>query len=129
MNVINRQVNSDNTEPIHSHVNQNGNLHLEYSGSSSSKSNFPQNDRQEKIQQNPMIINTDRIRHIQPDDGNLTELVRDRICAQAKEGVRPMFINNYYVGNNSWRPGGPEVKVNSRRNGDTLINRSSTQYK
>ena len=40
-----------------------------------------------------------------PDDGIFTNLVKDSVLAQVRDGIRPMFVNNYYVGDNSWRPG------------------------
>ena len=31
------------------------------------------------------------------------DLVRDSVSAQSRTGPKPMFVNNYFVGDNNWR--------------------------
>ena len=31
------------------------------------------------------------------------DLVRESVSSQARTGVKPMFMNNYFVGDNNWR--------------------------
>ena len=66
------------------------------------------------------------VRHVFPDDGIFTNLVKDSISAQVRDGIRPMFVNNYYVGDNSWRPGVTEENTKAAQQIDALTNRSST---
>ena len=66
------------------------------------------------------------VRRVLPDDGIFTNLVKDSISAQVRDGIRPMFVNNYYVGDNSWRPGVTEENTKAARQIDALTNRSST---
>ena len=41
------------------------------------------------------------IKRVLPDDGIFMNLVKDSVTAHVREGIRPMFANNYYVGDNS----------------------------
>ena len=52
--------------------------------------------------------------------------MKDSISAQVRDGIRPMFVNNYYVGDNRLRPGVTEENTKAARQIDTSINRSST---
>ena len=45
------------------------------------------------------------IRLLPDDDEICTEVVRDSVTAQTKSTTRPMFMNNVFVGDNSWKPG------------------------
>ena len=47
-------------------------------------------------------INRTPLNNLQDDI--FTNLVKDSVSAHGREGIRPMFVNNYYVGDNSWRP-------------------------
>ena len=65
------------------------------------------------------------IKRVLQDDGIFTNLVKDSVTAHVREGIRPMFVNNYYVGDNSWKPGAMEG--NSRgRHVDKSIKYGST---
>ena len=37
------------------------------------------------------------------EDLDFMDLVRDSVSAQAKNAPKPMFVNNYFVGDNNWR--------------------------
>ena len=52
------------------------------------------------------------------------DLVRDSVSAQAKNGHKPMFVNNYFIGDNNWRATAREPPDESRRP-DESKNRSS----
>ena len=67
----------------------------------------------------------DSIKRVLPDDGIFTNLVKDSIMAHVREGIRPMFVNNYYVGDNSWKPGATEGNTKATQEVDTLTNRSN----
>ena len=43
-----------------------------------------------------------------------------------RDEIRPMFVNNYYVGDNSWRPGVTEENTKAARQINASTNRSST---
>ena len=43
------------------------------------------------------------IRVLPNKDLNFMDLVRDSVSAQAKNAPKPMFVNNYFVGDNNWR--------------------------
>ena len=65
------------------------------------------------------------IRLVPNDDGIFTEVVTDSVSAQTKSTIRPMFVNNYFVGDNSWRPG-VQDKPTVVRVVDESTSRSST---
>ena len=52
------------------------------------------------------------------------DLVRDSVSAQARTGPKPMFMNNYFVGDNNWRTVAGE-KPDAMRQTDESKNRSS----
>ena len=66
------------------------------------------------------------VKRVFPDDGIFTNLVKDSVSAHVREGIRPMFVNNYYVGDNSWRPGATEGNTKTPQGIDTSTNRSNT---
>ena len=43
------------------------------------------------------------IRILPDEELDFMDLVRDSVSAQAKTGPKPMFVNNYFVGDNNWR--------------------------
>ena len=65
------------------------------------------------------------LRRVFPDDGIFTNLVKDSVSAQVRDGIRPMFVNNYYVGDNSWRPGVTEGNTKTAQQSDALTNQSN----
>ena len=65
------------------------------------------------------------IKRVLLDDGIFTNLVKDSITAHVREGIRPMFVNNYYVGDNSWKPGATEGNTKATQEVDTSTNRSN----
>ena len=65
------------------------------------------------------------IKRVLLDDGIFTNLVKDSITAHVREGIRPMFVNNYYVGDNSWKPGATEGNTKTTQEVDTSTNRSN----
>ena len=45
-----------------------------------------------------------KVMRVLPDEElDFMDLVRDSVSAQAKNGPKPMFVNNYFVGDNNWR--------------------------
>ena len=64
--------------------------------------------------------------NVPPDDGIFTNLLKDSVSAHVREGIRPMFVNNYYVGDNSWRPEATERNTKTLQGIDTSTNRSHT---
>ena len=77
------------------------NVHMEYEGLNNSESQFFQGKKNGKQE---CVIT----RIIPDDDGMFTDLVRNSVSTQTRGGARPMFMNNYLVGDNSWRPGSTE---------------------
>ena len=43
------------------------------------------------------------IRILPDEELDFMDLVRDSVSAQARTGPKPMFVNNYFVGDNNWR--------------------------
>ena len=64
------------------------------------------------------------IRVLPDEELDFMDLVRDSVSAQAKNGPKPMFVNNYFVGDNNWRATARETP-DERRQSDELKNRSS----
>ena len=53
------------------------------------------------------------------------DLVRDSVSSQTRSGPKPMFVNNYFVGDNNWRSV-PRGNTDSIRHYDESRSRSST---
>ena len=64
------------------------------------------------------------IRVLPDEDLDFMDLVRDSVSAQAKNAPKPMFVNNYFVGDNNWRTTAGE-KPHQVRLSDESKNRSS----
>ena len=102
------------------------NIHMQHTDTDTRQSQFFQDSRQsDKRPENPSKEEVS-IRRVFPDDGIFTNLVKDSISAQVRDGIRPMFVNNYYVGDNSWRPGVPEENTKAAQQIEASTNRSST---
>ena len=43
------------------------------------------------------------IRILPDEELDFMDLVRDSVSAQARTGPKPMFVNNYFVGDNNWK--------------------------
>ena len=66
-----------------------------------------------------------KVMRVLPDEElDFMDLVRDSVSAQAKNGPKPMFVNNYFVGDNNWRTTARETS-DERRQPDESKNRSS----
>ena len=66
-----------------------------------------------------------KVIQVLPDEElDFMDLVRDSVSAQAKNGPKPMFVNNYFVGDNNWRATAREPP-DERRQSDESKNRSS----
>ena len=68
------------------------------------------------------------IRVLPDEELDFMDLVRDSVSAQAKNGSKPMFVNNYFVGNNNWRTTARETpyEVRTTRRIEELIFHSGT---
>ena len=64
------------------------------------------------------------IRVLPDEDLDFMDLVRDSVSAQAKNAPKPMFVNNYFVGDNNWRTTAGE-RPHQVRLSDESKNRSS----
>ena len=64
------------------------------------------------------------IRILPNEELDFMDLVRDSVSAQAKTGPKPMFVNNYFVGDNNWRTVARD-KSEAMRQPDESKNRSS----
>ena len=51
--------------------------------------------------------------------------MKDSITAHVREGIRPIFVNNYYVGDNSWKPGATDGNTKTTQEVDTSTNQSN----
>ena len=81
------------------------NIHMQHTNADTRQSQFFQDSRQNDKRPENSSEDEVSIRRVFPDDGIFTNLVKDSVSAQVRDGIRPMFVNNYYVGDNSWRPG------------------------
>ena len=43
------------------------------------------------------------IRILPDENDDYMDIVRDSVSAQTRRGPKPMFVNNYFVGDNNWR--------------------------
>ena len=80
-------------------------IHMQHTNADTRQSQFFQDSRQNDKRPENSSKDEVSVRRVFPDDGIFTNLVKDSISAQVRDGIRPMFVNNYYVGDNSWRPG------------------------
>ena len=102
------------------------NIHMQHINADTRRSQFFQDSRQkDKRPENSSKVEVS-VSRVLPDDGIFTNLVKDSISAQVRDGIRPMFVNNYYVGDNSWRPGVTEENTKAARQINVSTNRSST---
>ena len=99
---------------------------MQHTDADTGQSQFFQDSRQNDKRPENSSEDEVSIRRVLPDDGIFTNLVKDSISAQVRDGIRPMFVNNYYVGDNSWRPGVTEENTKAARQIDASTNRSST---
>ena len=75
-------------------------LHTKYEGSVNSGNTHVQYEK-ESDRSGPQECKVIRI--LPDEEVNFMDLVRDSVTAQARTGPKPMFVNNYFVGDNNWR--------------------------
>ena len=78
---------------------------MQHNDTDTRQSQFFQDSRQNDKRPENSSEDEVSIRRVFPDDGIFTNLVKDSVSAQVRDEIRPMFVNNYYVGDNSWRQG------------------------
>ena len=103
-------------------VNQRLNLHTEYEDGNSGDSKFFRGSKQgeERSLRECQII------RILPDENDdYMDIVRDSVSAQNRVGQKPMFVNNYYVGDNNWRTV-PQNTVETQRHSDESRSKATT---
>ena len=102
--------------------NQRLNLHAEYEDRNNGTSKFFCGKRQdgERNSRECQII------RILPDENDdYMDIVRDSVSAQTRRGLKLMFVNNYFVGDNNWRTV-PRDNPDLIRHFDESRSRSST---
>ena len=95
------------------------NLHAEYEDRSSGVSNFFQGKRQNK-EKNARECQIIRI--LPEDDDDYMEIVRNSVSSQNQKDLKPMFVNNFFAGDNNWRT----VPQTTARHSDESRSRAST---
>ena len=85
------------------------NIHMQHTDADTRQSQFFQDSRQNDKGPENSSEDEVSVRRVFPDDGIFTNL------AKVRDGIRPMFVNNYYVGDNSWRPGVTEENTKAAR--------------
>ena len=102
--------------------NQRHNLHTDYEDRNNTASRFFREKKHtdENIQRECQII-----RILPSENDDYMDLVRDSISSQTRTGPKPMFVNNYFVGDNNWRSV-PRESTDSMRHHDKSRSRSST---
>ena len=116
-------------QPTNENSNQDGqvtttgkrNPHTEYEGSVNSGGKYV-HDEKESSRNGPQECKV--IRTLPDEEVDFMNLVRDSVSAQARTGPKPMFVNNYFVGDNNWRTVAREMP-NAMRQTDESKNRSS----
>ena len=98
------------------------NIHSQHTNADSRQNQFFQDSRQNDKRTENSSEDEVSVRRVFPDDDIFTNLVKDSISAQVRDGIRPMFVNNYYVGDNSWRPGVTEGSTKTAQQIDTSNN-------
>ena len=98
------------------------NLHAEYEDRSSGISNFFRGKRQneEKSSRECQII-----RILPEEDDDYMEIVRNSVSSQNRKDLKPMFVNNFFAGDNNWRTV-PQVTSETARHFDESKSRAST---
>ena len=102
--------------------NQRLNLHTEYENVSDGDSKFFQGRRQ-KVEKS--LRECQIIRILPDEDDDYMDLVRDSVSTQSRVGLKPMFVNNYYAGDNNWRTV-PRNSVETQRHSDESRSKAST---
>ena len=77
------------------------NIHMQHTNTDTRQSHFFQDSRQNDKRPENSSEDEVSVRRVFQDDGIFTNLVKDSVSAQVRDGIRPMFVNNYYVGDNS----------------------------
>ena len=98
------------------------NIHTQHTNADSGQNQFLQDSRQNDKRPENSREDGVSVRHVFPDDDIFTNLVKDSVSAQVRDGIRPMFVNNYYVGDNSWRPGVTEGSIKTAQQIDASNN-------
>ena len=100
---------------------QRQNLHTDYEDRSTITSNFFREKKQpdENVQRECQII-----RILPSEDDDYLDLIRNSVSSQTRGGPKPMFVNNYFVGDN-WKSV-PRVNADLTRHCDESKNRLST---
>ena len=101
------------------------NIHMQHTDANPRQSQFFQDSRQNDKRPENSSKDEVSVRRVFPDDGIFTNLVKDSVSAQVRDGIRPMFVNNYYVGDNSWRPGVTEGSTKTAQQIDASNNQSN----
>ena len=102
--------------------NQRLNLHTEYEDGNNGDSKFFRGKRQNEKKS----LRECQIIRILPDENDdYMDIVRDSVSAQNRVGPKPMFVNNYYVGDNNWRTV-PQSNVEMQRHFDESRSKAST---
>ena len=117
-------------QPTNEDSNQDGrvttigkrNPHTEHAGSVNSGDKYVR-DEKESDRSEPQECKVTRI--LPDEEVNFMDLVRDSVTAQARTGPKPMFENNYFVGDNNWRTVAkekPDVmrQINESRNRSSI---------
>ena len=76
------------------------NLHTEYEDKSNGASRFFHGKRQNE---GKSVRECQIIRILPEEDDDYMEIVRDSVSAQNRRDLKPMFVNNYFAGDNNWR--------------------------
>ena len=78
---------------------QRPNLHTEYEDKNNGASKFFQG----KKQYEDKGVRECQIIRILPEEDDYMEIVRNGVSAQNRKDLKPMFVNNFFAGDNNWR--------------------------
>ena len=101
------------------------NIHTQHTNADSRQNQFFHDSRQNNKRPENSSEDKVSVGRVFPDDDIFTNLVKDSVSAQVRDGIRPMVVNNYYVGDNSWRPGVTEGSTRTTQQIDASNNQSN----
>ena len=102
--------------------NRRFNLHTEYEDRRNGASNFFRGKKQseENSSRECQII-----RILPEEDDDYMDIVRRSVSSQNRKDLKPMFVNNFFAGDNNWRTV-PQVTYETARHSDESRSRAST---
>ena len=99
------------------------NIHTQHTNADSGQNQFLQDSRQNDKRPKNSREDGVSVRHVFPDDDIFTNLVKDSVSAQVRDGIRPMFCETIIMlVTTVWRPGVTEGSIKTAQQIDASNN-------